>query len=154
MTKNYKKKPATSKKNKKQKVKAIDYRDKMYLKKYWCDAKIAKKNKVECQEGKNKFQTPIMKKSEQKNLVSLVLQDISTQLESLPKALQSKMEDLAASILSRVVTIEHMEERIKIMNENPEYSPESTNFEFELTCKNKFKDSLEFSKLAKKVKAL
>ena len=95
-----------------------------------------------------------MKKSERKDLVSLVMQDISAQLESLPKALQSKMEDLAASILSRVVTIEHMEERIKIMNENPEYSPESTNFEFELTCKNKFKDSLEFSKLAKKVKAL
>ena len=100
-------------------------------------------------EEKNKNQTPAEGDPDPKDILDKALQDIQSQLVTLPAALRKKVEELATSTLSRVLTIKHMMERIRIMTDKPDFFPGSSLFEFRLTCKSEFKDSKEFAALSK-----
>ena len=143
------KKPASSKTTKKAKSRSEDHRFKSHLKLTRRDARRARKLRPECKEMKNKNQTPGEGNPDPKNILDTALQDIQSQLVTLPPALRKKVEELATSTLSRVLTIEHMTERIRIMTDKSDFFPGSTQFEFRLTCKSEFKDSKEFAALSK-----
>ena len=74
-----------------------------------------------------------------------LLQGISAKLQQLPQTLQNDMENLVDSTLIRVITIDHMDQRMKIMQNNTKYFPRSTLSEFTLTSKKEIKDSNSLS---------
>ena len=64
-------------------------------------------------------------------------------LALLPKPLLSQLKDFVTSILSRKIEITHCKKRNYFYESAPTFFPSSTQFEFELTCKEKFKDNEE-----------
>ena len=103
-----KKTPASSKKNIKAKSKSLSF--KTHLKRTRSDAKRVKKLTPEPKEMKtskrnqNQNHTPSENNPNPKDILATVLQEVHSVLETLPKALQTKVEDLATSTLSRVIT--------------------------------------------------
>ena len=80
------------------------------------------------------------------------LKPIENMLASLPKPLASQFKSFASSILSRKIEIIHFEKRTHFYESTPTFFPSSTRFQFELSCKEEFKDNNEFIALKEKAK--
>ena len=116
------------------------------------EAKSAKSTRVNWRHKSNENQNQKPSKAQIK--MDKRLKPIEETLASLPKPLASQFKSFASSILSRKIEIIHCKKRTHFHESTPTFFPSSARFQFELSCKEEFKDNTEFIELKNKTNTI